>query len=196
MLEIDSILAKSKTELDATGSEIARSIAELSFKNNYAKFLQDGEPRVLFQGEFLGNTFPLYLIYQGKNTQTIFSYEGLKTSFQNAFRKDVQGNISDYPKYVSEITLTPIIDMPDGLSNYIGKKIQIETVSYLLKAKGDGKLRKIEYTRYFDMNNKISPIAERWEGKSWEAPGVRPSNKTVKETPVFAVPMLQLTHAA
>lgn len=195
MPDIESVrksMQQSESELRAINPELVRSIIELDFKSGYDEFLKDGKPRILYQGEFLGNTFPLYLIYQSENAQTLFSYEGIKTIFQNIFRNDVRGNMSDYPMYADETTLTEYPNMPGSLSSYVGKRVRTETISYLLRSRGDGKLRKIEYVRYLDLDDN-SPIAEKWEGKSWEASGVSPSNGTYKKIPVFAALNRELT---
>jgi hypothetical protein len=187
MSDIEGIrkaMGKSESELRAINPELVKSIVELGFKQQYDQFSKDGEPRVLYQGAFLGDTFPLYLIYQSENTDTLFSYEEMKTIFQNIFRRDVQGEISDYPMYLGESTLTQGSNLPDSLNAYIDEKVKTETTSYLLKSKGDGILRKIEYTRFFNIENN-SPIAEKWEGKSWNASGVVPSDSTDKRISVF-----------
>lgn len=167
--------------------EIVKSIVGLDFLEKFGWFLKDGKPRVLYQGDFLGNNSPLSLIYQNTDGETLFPYEETKANFENIFRNEVQGNISDYPMYTGEITLTEHPDMPARLSTYAGKRVRTETISYLLKSRGDKILRKIEFVRYADPETN-SPITVRWEGKSLDAFGEIPSSGTDRKIPAYAVP--------
>lgn len=190
--DVERSAQESEDELRAIDPELVESIVELGFKSEYDEFLKDGKPRILYQGEFLGDTDPLYLIYHSENAQTLFPYEGIKTVFQNIFRNDVRGDIADYPTYTEETILTGYPNMPERLNAYVGKRVRTETVSYLLKPRNDGKLRKLEYVRYLNPEDN-SPIVGKWEGRSWDPFGVSPSGGTDKRIPVFVTPMGELT---
>ncbi len=184
--------AETIRNLEGMNQELVKSIVELKFRLAYNEFLKDGEPRVLYHGEFFENPFPLSLVYEQDDAQTIFPYEEMRTVFQGVFRNDMQRDIADYPTYAGETTLTESPNMPSKLSTYVGKRIKTETVSYFLKSRGDGKLRKIERVRYLDLDSN-SPIAEKWEGKSWDAFGINPSGEPGAKTTISITPSKQLT---
>lgn len=172
--------------LAAVDSKVARSIIELTFENNYLLFMTDGKPRILYQGEFFGNSFPLCLIHEGKHALTRVPYEMLDLRFRRIFRRDRdKTSVLEAIKYSKEFILPPRDNMPNNLNPYIGQNIKAEIVSYPLAKSNDGKLRAIDHVRYFNPNDN-SPLAEIWEARSWEASGVSPSGGVDKETPVFA----------
>jgi hypothetical protein len=185
MTEIDKILSKSTEKLNRSAIELAMSNIEVNFTNRYQTFLKDGDWAVFFQTEFIKDKTPLSLIYKTDDTQIQFPYGGLDHILKGVFANDIKGKLADYPKYTVEGILSDANEIP-GLDAYVGKIIKIETTSYFLKSQGDGKLRKIEYSRYLDEDNNDQPIAEIWQGKSWNPSNANLSNYKTKTTPTFA----------
>ncbi len=188
MSDVEKDAQKSIEELNAANAELARDIAELDFGIKYDDFLGDGKPRILFSGIFISNDEPGSILYERDREKHIFPYEGLEQRFIEIFADHLQGELSDYRKRETRTILAQTPNIPEALFNFIGKEVRTEIASYFIRSMGDGKIRKIEHTRYFYPENENLPLFEIWEAKSMEVFGVSPSNATGRKIPVFASP--------
>ena len=188
MSDVEKDAQKSIDDLNATNAELARDIAELDFYIKYDDFLEDGKPRTLFSGIFISNGEPDSILYEKANGKRIFPYGDLEKRFLNVFAGHLQGELSDYPKKETRTILLPTPDIPEALSNFIGKEVKAEIASYFIRSMGDGKFRKIEYTRYFYPENEALPLFEIWKARSMEAFGTNRPIETGRKIPVFTIP--------
>lgn len=185
MSQIEKDAQKSIENLNATNAELARDLAELDFGIKYDDFLGDGKPRILFSGIFISNDEPGFILYEKDNEKHIFLYRDLEQKFINIFVDQLQGKLSDYQKKETQTILTQTPNIPEALFNFIGKEVKTEIASYFIRSMGDGKIRKIEHTRYFYPENKNLPLFEIWEAKSMEVFDVSHSNGTGRKIPVL-----------
>ncbi len=188
MSDVERDAQKSIEDLNTTNAELARELAELDFGIKYDDFLGDGKPRILFSGIFISNGEPGSILYEKDNEKHIFPYKDLGQRFINIFADHLQGRLSDYRKNETRTILTQTPNIPEALFNFIGKEVKTEIASYFIRSMGDGKIRKIEHTRYFYPENENFPLFEIWEAKSMEVFGVSPSNANGRKIPAFAAP--------
>lgn len=187
MSEIEKDAQKSIENLDITNADLARDLAELDFTIKYDDFLEDGEPKVLFSGIFIGNDNENVILYEKGNEKHIFPYRDTEQRFINIFVNELQGGLAKYQKRETRTVLIQNPDIPEALFNFIGKEVKAQTISYFIHSMGDRKFRKIEHTRYFYPDNDNLPLFEIWEAKSLDGLGGKPwETKTGKEVTVFA----------
>jgi hypothetical protein len=193
MSQVEKDAQQSIENLNATNAELAKDLAELDFGVKYDDFLGDGEPRILFGGIFISNDKSGSILYEKDSIKYIFPYGNLEQRFISIFVDELQGKLPDYQKIETQTILTQTPNFPEALFNFIGKKVKTEVASYFIRSMGDGKIRKIEHSRYFYPENITLPLFETWEAKSMEAFGVNPTIITGRDIPSFVTPKQELT---